>query len=421
METKGSVLRLRSAVPTDCKLYWEWANDPTVRRASFHPEPIPWEEHQRWFEERIRSPRARLFIVEDEKPVGQVRLDYDEKGVAEIDISIFQAIRGRGYGARALRLASDLVAKDSQVPYILARIRSENGPSLCAFRKAGYIEIGRERVREFEAVRMIYPLAMQNARSKPRIAYMANNRLGLDILRTLRDAGETVAVLVLHPKEKARYRAEMEKLAPQALVLEGSSLRESATIAKFQAAKPDLILSVLFDYILRPEILQIPKLGAVNLHPSFLPYHRGNWPNVWSILEGTPAGVTLHYMDEGIDTGDIVAQRRVEILATDTGKTLYERLEAAGLELFRIAWPWIRSGEAPRAGQDGAGCVHRRADTRSLDRIDPRQSYRAIDLINLLRARTFPPYSGAYIEENGRKIFLRLECYEEGGDPGDMK
>ena len=75
-------------------------------------------------------------------------------------------------------------------------------------------------------------------------------------------------------------------------------------------------------------------------------------PNVWSIIEETPAGVTLHYIDAGVDTGDIIAQRDVQQTELDTGETLYHRLEQASVELFKEAWPDFRVGKSSRLPQD---------------------------------------------------------------------
>ena len=245
-----------------------------------------------------------------------------------------------------------------------------------------------------------------------RVVVMGNNRVAWECVRVLREQGCDIVGLVLHPEEKRRFGEELTAAAgvPVEAVFPGDRLREPAVQEALRALGADVALSLLFDYILRPGILEIFPLGIVNLHPSYLPYNRGQYPNVWSIVEGTPAGVTLHYVDEGIDTGDIIAQREVPVLASDTGKTLYERLEAASVELFREVWPAVVAGEAPRRPQPrGGGTYHRSADADRLDHIDLDREYRARDLINILRARTFPPYSGAYFIDGDRKVHMRLE------------
>src|SRR5690606_23646870 len=143
--------------------------------------------------------------------------------------------------------------------------------------------------------------------------------------------------------------------------------------------------------------------------PSYLPYNRGAHPNVWSIVEETPAGVTLHYVDAGIDTGDIVAQREVPVAPSDTGGSLYRKLERAGLELLQEAWPHIMPGRVRRHTRPRhSGSLLVVAQLGEFDRIDLDEDSRARDLINLLRARTLPPYKGAYFAEKGRRVYIRL-------------
>jgi methionyl-tRNA formyltransferase len=148
-----------------------------------------------------------------------------------------------------------------------------------------------------------------------------------------------------------------------------------------------------------------------------LPYNRGAYPNVWSIVDDTPAGVSLHYVDEGIDKGDIVAQRRVPVAAADTGESLYRKLEEASLTLFRETWPAIRSGHAPRHPQNPSdGTSHRVRDVESIDEIDLDSPTTPRRLLNLLRARTFGEFPGAYFRDGDRRIYVRVQL-SEAEDP----
>jgi methionyl-tRNA formyltransferase len=251
-----------------------------------------------------------------------------------------------------------------------------------------------------------------------RILYFGNNWLGWQALRWLKEQGEEIAGLVVHPAQKRRYGDEMLAVAnlEQWEVVDGAMLRRPRTLEAIRALRPDIGISVLFGYIIRPELLGLLPKGCLNLHPAYLPYNRGQYPNVWSIVEGTPSGTTFHYIDAGIDTGAIVAQELVPVELTDTGGTLYRRLERASLELFKQAWPEVRSGRAAQKPQTlGEGTYHRTVDVERIDRIDLDKTYLARDLINVLRARTFPPYRGAYFEEKGRRIYMRLSLVEAEG------
>lgn len=244
-----------------------------------------------------------------------------------------------------------------------------------------------------------------------RLFCFMNNWTGWQVMAWLRQRGADVVGLALHPPARRRFGDEILAAAglPAERIFDGSALGDPAIAAAVRTLAPDIGVSVLFGYTVSHDILAMFPSGVVNLHPSYLPYGRGAYPNVWSIVERLPAGVTLHYMDAGIDTGDIIAQRHVAVEAVDTGETLYRKLERAALDLFRDVWPFIVDGCAPRKPQDHAQATdHRRRDVDAIDAIDLDRSYIARDLIDLMRARTFPPHRGAYITVDGRRIYLRL-------------
>ncbi|GIK27090.1 MAG: formyl transferase [Anaerolineae bacterium] len=245
-----------------------------------------------------------------------------------------------------------------------------------------------------------------------KIVYLANGFLGYTILEWLKQQQDTSVVgLVVHPPERRRYGDEMiaDANLPDYRVFDGSTINSDATISAIKELDADLGVSIMFGYILRPDILSVFRHGVINLHPSYLPYNRGAYPNVWSIIEETPAGVTLHYIDQSIDTGDIIAQTRVNIEPVDTGATLYSKLEKAAYELFTTQWPRIIAGTASRTIQPRGGTSHRVRDVETIDQIDLDRSYTGRELINLLRARTFPPYLGAYFIHEGKKVYVSIE------------
>ncbi len=251
-----------------------------------------------------------------------------------------------------------------------------------------------------------------------RVLFLGNNWLGWQVLKWLKAEREAIVGVLLHPPQRQRYGEELRSEADGVPVFDGSRLREPTILESVRRLRCDIAVSVLFGYILKPDFLKLPPAGCINLHPSLLPYNRGAHPNVWSIIEGTPAGATLHYIDAGVDTGDIIAQREVAVESIDTGETLYRRLETASLELFKETWPTLRAGTARRFAQNcAAGTSHRASDLEGIDEIDLDASYKARDLINLIRARTFSPYPGAYFRNNGRRVFLRLElALDEAGN-----
>jgi len=244
-----------------------------------------------------------------------------------------------------------------------------------------------------------------------RILYLGNNWVGWQALTWLKQQGENIVGLVVHPPNKQKFGEEIIQTAnlPAEKVFDGSQLRDPQVLDSIHALSPDIGISVLFGYILRPAFLDMFCNGCINLHPAYLPYNRGAYPNVWSIVDGTPAGTTLHYIDKGIDTGAIIAQHQVAVAPIDTGETLYKKLEMASLELFQETWLLIRQGQVNTIRQlNSEGTYHATKDVAAIDAIDLDKQYTARELLNILRARTFPPYPGAYFEIDGRKVYLQL-------------
>lgn len=189
-----------------------------------------------------------------------------------------------------------------------------------------------------------------------------------------------------------------------------SLLTTEAQLRMIKEVHPDYVISCGYRHIVPEEILAISGEGCLNLHPAYLPYNRGANPNVWSIVEGTPAGVTLHWMDDGIDTGDIVARREVEFEFSDTGKTLYQKLEDAQVDLFRDMWPDVVAGEIDTIKQDeDAGTYHTTNDFEAICELDPDETVRVRDFLDRLRALTFPPYDNAKIEVDGEVYHVEID------------
>jgi len=126
-------------------------------------------------------------------------------------------------------------------------------------------------------------------------------------------------------------------------------INSSPWIEKTAAMKPDVIFSFYYRKMICREILGLPWVGAFNLHGSLLPAYRGRCPVNWALINGeTRTGVTLHYMIEKPDAGDIVGQKAVWIEQTDTAKILYDKLCLAAKDLLDEVLPWIKQNRIPR-------------------------------------------------------------------------
>jgi len=205
-----------------------------------------------------------------------------------------------------------------------------------------------------------------------------------------------------------------EWLCSREEVFVNALLTTEEQLALVEELKPDYLVSCGYRHIVPEEVLAVPTEGCLNLHPAYLPYNRGANPNVWSIVEGTPAGATLHYMDEGIDTGDIITRREVETSFADTGKDLHERLEDAQVALFKDIWPKIVAEEVDPIPQDThAGTYHQTSEFEELCELNPSEELSIKELLDRLRALTFPPYENAQVEVDGTTYYVEVDITEE--------
>ncbi len=242
------------------------------------------------------------------------------------------------------------------------------------------------------------------------ITYAANNKNGLNVLKELKRQNIEIEYLIIHPEGKGKYVEEIKKESntkKENIIIWDKKSKEGM-LEKLKSKKSEILLSVNFGYKFPREILEIYK-KPLNLHMSFLPYNQGSNPNVWSIIEGTPAGVTIHEMAEKIDEGRIIYQEEVEKDITDNGKTLYEKLEKKSIEIIKREFKNIINGKyIPK--ENTGGTVHYAKDFKKICEIDMQKEYKAKDLINRLRALTYPPYKNAYfIDENGEKIYIEIK------------
>ena len=127
-------------------------------------------------------------------------------------------------------------------------------------------------------------------------------------------------------------------------------------------SKYDYLISFGYRYIISKEILNYFKEKAINFHISYLPWNKGADPNLWSILENTPKGVTIHQIEEGLDTGKVVCQKEIFFDSNETFKSTYEKLNNAIVQLFTENWANIKNNKLKKYPQKGKGSYHRSLD-----------------------------------------------------------
>jgi methionyl-tRNA formyltransferase len=241
-----------------------------------------------------------------------------------------------------------------------------------------------------------------------RAVVCAYGEIGAASLETLFELGVDVALVVTHadaPDERIWFRSVGE-LARSAGVraIAPDNVNAAEPLAAVASAAPDFLFSFYFRSMLARPALALAKRGALNLHGSLLPRFRGRAPVNWVLIEGErETGLTLHYMDEKPDHGDVVAQRAVAIDRDDSALSLTRKLAGAARELLRDAIPRLAAGTAPRVAQDHARSTYfgaRRPEHGAIDWRAPAECVR-----NLIRAVT-DPWPGAFTALRGRALVI---------------
>jgi len=232
--------------------------------------------------------------------------------------------------------------------------------------------------------------------------------IGYVCLRELLRAGADVAAVITHEddaNEEIWFRSVARLAGDHGIpVFAPIDVNDDTWVDRLRAYAPDFLFSFYYRKLLGRRLLELPKLGALNLHGSLLPKYRGRAPVNWAILHGErQTGVTLHYMIEKPDRGDIVAQQAVTIADEDTAHTVYGKLGEAAAQLLRETYPLLCSGRAARLPQDQSQASYFGGRRPEDGRIDWSQPARRI--YNLIRSVTHP-YPGAFTHWRGRKLFI---------------
>jgi len=156
MQVKSKILSLRQVREDDCRLLWEWANDPEVRAVSFLSEPILWDQHVQWFKSKINDPHSIFYIGinSEEIPIGQIRYDINGNA-AVLSISVDRSFRGKGYGSMLIRFSSQKLFDVSDVNMIHAYLKQGNEASLRTFIKEGFREMGSTVIQGHQAIHLV--------------------------------------------------------------------------------------------------------------------------------------------------------------------------------------------------------------------------------------------------------------------------
>lgn len=261
-----------------------------------------------------------------------------------------------------------------------------------------------------------------------RVIFIGTGDVGLPALDWLIQNHEVVAV-VAQPDKPAGRKQELTPPPTKRLalehgvpVLQPKRIREPAAVAELAAFQPEVVVVMAYGQILPKALLESPKLACLNLHASLLPAHRGAAPIQASILAGDPAtGITVMWMDEGLDTGDILLMQPLRIRRRETGGTLHDRLAGLAPVALAEAMELLARGTAPRIPQDAVGATYAAKLSRESGVIDWQASCAAIDR----RVRAMNPWPAASTllpDATGTartlKVFSVIQYRRITGEPG---
>lgn len=237
------------------------------------------------------------------------------------------------------------------------------------------------------------------------IVFMGTPAFAVPSLRMLLENGYNVVAVVTQPD---RPQGRKRVLTPTPVkevaleyglpVLQPQRMRNPEAVAELSTYQPDLIVTAAYGQILPKGVLDLPSRGCVNIHGSLLPKYRGGAPIQRSIMNGeSVTGITLMYMAEGLDTGDMIAQVEIAIEEEDNSGTIFEKLSHVGATLLQRELPNLLEGEVTRIPQNDEEATYSPNLKREDEQIDWNRSSR--DIFNQVRGLV--PFSGAFTMWDG--------------------
>jgi methionyl-tRNA formyltransferase len=241
--------------------------------------------------------------------------------------------------------------------------------------------------------------------------FAGDRQISVNILKWIIDRGYCPSALIISAGKNESHSAELIKISnlPVDRIFVGKSFYEPASIVTLNSLDADYFIGIHFSYIIPSSVLNIPKIGFLNLHPAHLPYNKGWHTPSWALLDGTPYGATLHFMSEVLDEGDIIHQKKIEVKPDDTANSLYKKVLTLEEEVFQEAFDDLLSLNPKRQKQNFEGTSYIKGDLIKVQEINLFDSYKAEELINILRALTTNDINeSAYFIKDGKKISIQI-------------
>ena len=258
-----------------------------------------------------------------------------------------------------------------------------------------------------------------------RIVFIGTGEIGAPTLQALLNSEHEVVAVVTQPDKPVGREQRIEPppikkaIAETRIpILQPAKIKDPKTIEEIRGLAPDVIVVVAYGQILPRDVLEVPRLGCLNLHASLLPRWRGAAPIQAAIAAGDcETGITVMYMDEGLDTGDILLQRDVEIMPNDTGGSLHDRLAQIAPESLLQSLRLLAAGKAPRIPQDNARATYAPKLKREHGQINWSESAEAIER----KIRAYNPWPGTFMRVDGQNLkVFSASVVDLSGEPGEV-
>ena len=244
-----------------------------------------------------------------------------------------------------------------------------------------------------------------------RAVFMGTPRFAVPALDALAANPAVDLAAVYTPPDRRQGRGRTMEPSPvkararqlEVPVCQPTTLRNGDAVAELARLGPEIIVVVAYGRLLPAEVLELPRFGCLNLHPSLLPRHRGPSPVPGAILSGDDAtGITLMLLDEGMDTGPVIAQRSRELRPEDNAESLTEELFREGALLLNETLPGWVSGSMEARPQDEASATY----TSKMERSDGMADWNQPAELLWRRQRAYKPWPGLYTEWDRKGIKL---------------
>jgi methionyl-tRNA formyltransferase len=244
---------------------------------------------------------------------------------------------------------------------------------------------------------------------------LASDQIGYKVVEYFIEKNEPISALVLDTKNRGNFNKKIiekyqSKFKNNEIYYE-TDLKDNETLERLQDVKSVYGILAWWPYIIKEKLLSIPKKGWINFHPSYLPFNKGKHSSFWCLVDETQCGVSLQIIDEGIDTGDIIARKKINASWEDNGEILYNKCRDETFELFKENFNDIKNDKIKCTKQiPSEGTYHHSSELSKIINLDLESSYELKKLLNILRGK-IKPY--AYFYDNDKKFSVEIIIKEE--------